>query len=92
MNCSTTPDVGHICKHDLKMDQSQVRQIRQIRQNSSTCLLKFFFGKPQMSYTHPINLVEKDSSFLCTSNGISMDDFPILIPWLICWLSNVPLV
>ena len=42
MNCSTikTPDMGHICKHDLKIDQSEWSTLWQVGQINLTCLLK----------------------------------------------------
>ena len=54
MNCLTirTPDIGYICKCDLKIDQSQGRtlwQVRQIKQISPICLLELNFGKPQLA-------------------------------------------
>ena len=53
MNCLTirTPDIGHNCKYELKINHSHLLQVRsrQIRQISSICLLKII-KKPQL---HP---------------------------------------
>ena len=50
MNCSTIriPDKGHICKHDLKIDQSKGYTLWQVTQISPIFLLKKDFEKRQM--------------------------------------------
>ena len=58
LTCSTFEhvEVGHICKHDLTIHQSNqihifihvFRQMAQIMQISNICLPEKNFGKPQM--------------------------------------------